>query len=237
MSNVKPKPKQQRREDRFMANLRQALEHVGDEAWLDKHAPLKPSIVIANTPAAPTGTPATGLKWLDERLAAIRQDWESRPKSGLQALLWLAVNRVAPDKDVNYAALLALTYFEHPRPKQSDLIKQLAMGQSTFYRHLNAAVEALERTLLDEMRPSLRLESPARKPLIGRDGVLRACVEALRDGGVVSIVGGSGLGKTSLGAAVTEQWSRGEREKGRGPFAPPRFRPPAPHSGTPSAPG
>jgi tetratricopeptide (TPR) repeat protein len=221
MSRVKPTPDQSERlerEDRFMANLRQALEHVGDEEWLDKHAPLKPSVELANTSAdIPTaaGTPVTGLKWLDERLAAIRKDWESRPKSGLQALLWSAVNKVAPDKDVNYAALLTLTYFQDPRPKQSDLIKQLAMGQSTFYRHLNTAVEALERTLLAEMRPSLRLEAPARKPLIGRDDVLRDCLAALSSGGVVSIVGGSGLGKTSLGAALCQAWTTAEPTNNR----------------------
>lgn len=193
-----------------MANLRQALEHVGDQEWLEKNTPLRPSLQVTQAATSPsrTATPTTGVRELDERLAAIRQDWDSRPKNGLQALLWSAVNRVAPDKNVNHAALLALTYFQDPRPKQSDLIKLLAVGQSTFYRQLNAAVEALERTLLTQLQPSLRLETPPAKPLIGRDDVLRDCLAALREDGVVSIVGGSGLGKTSLGAAVAAEWDK-----------------------------
>ena len=195
-----------------MANLRQALEHVGDDEWLNKHAPLQPSIGLATdrgrAMSNPPNAPTTGVRQLDENIAAIRADWESRPKSSLQALLWSAVNTIAPDKDhdVNYAALLLLTYFQDPRPKQSDLIKQLALGQSTFYRHLNAAVEVLERSILLQLQPSLKLERPRAKPLIGRSDVLQACLTALSQGSVISIIGGSGLGKTSLGAAIAEQW-------------------------------
>ena len=122
--------------DGFMANLRQALEHVNDAEWLTSHSPLE-SAALHATPgraATPPGVPQLGIKRFDERLNAIWQDWQSRPKTGLQALLWTLVRQIAPAKDINPAALLLLTYFQDPRPKQGDLIKELALGQSIFYR-------------------------------------------------------------------------------------------------------
>ncbi len=194
--------------DGFMANLRQALEHVNDAEWLTSHSPLE-SAALHATPgraATPPGVPHLGIKRLDERLNAIWQDWESRPKTGLQALLWTLVRQIAPAKDINPAALLLLTYFQDPRPKQGDLIKELALGQSTFYRQLNAAVERLEHALVTQLQPSLRLEAPLVKPLVGRDAILQQCLTTLQTGAVVNLIGGSGFGKTSLGAAVAAEW-------------------------------
>jgi tetratricopeptide (TPR) repeat protein len=101
---------------------------------------------------------------------------------------------------------LLLTYFEDPRPKQSTLIRDLALGQSTFYRQLGAAVEAFERAVIAQLQPSLRLEQPAARALIGRDAVLREITDALSHGGVVTLIGPSGIGKTSLGATVCQSW-------------------------------
>ncbi|BCX05497.1 MAG: hypothetical protein KatS3mg053_3435 [Candidatus Roseilinea sp.] len=196
----------------FMATLRQTLEHIGDAEWLKDHSPLESirafgdgAAESARSPAPPI--PSLGIRALDERLQAVWQDWETRPKTGLQALLWSAVRQVKPDKDANYPALLVLTYFQDPRPKQGDLIRQLAVGQSTYYRQLGAAVEALQRVVLSNLQLSLRLESPAARPLIGRDAVLHQVMAALHTGGVVSLIGASGLGKTSLGAALCQAWS------------------------------
>ena len=194
--------------DGFMANLRQALEHVNDAEWLKANSPLE-SAALHTSPgagSAPHGMPKLGIKGLDERLNTIWQDWESRPKTGLQALLWTLVRQIGPSKDTNLAALLLLTYFQDPRPKQGDLIKQLALGQSTFYRQLNVAVQAIEHLLVTQLQPSLRLEAPLVKALVGRDDVLQLCLTALRSGAVVNLIGGSGFGKTSLGAAVAGEW-------------------------------
>ncbi|NJM40612.1 MAG: hypothetical protein HC853_07495, partial [Anaerolineae bacterium] len=196
------------RQDRFMANLRQALEHVGDEDWLKSNSPLEPLAPHATPRAerAPS-TPTTGIKRLDERLAAIWHDWETRDKTTLQHALWQAARRVEPHKDANYPALLLLTYFQDPRPKQGPLIKELALGKSTYYRQLDAAVQALERILVMQMQPSLRLERPIARSLIGREDVLRNSLAALRNSEVVSLIGPGGLGKTALGAAIAAQWA------------------------------
>jgi tetratricopeptide (TPR) repeat protein len=196
----------------FMANLRQALEHVGDAEWLKANAPLESIRTLATGPAATLNTPVPylGIKELDERLKAIWQDWQTREQTGLQALLWSAVRHIKPTSETgtNFPALLLLTYFQDPRPKQGDLIKELAVGQSTYYRQLAAAVQALEQSVVSLLQPSLRLESPTVKPLIGRAAELQNCLAALRTGGVVSLIGAAGLGKTSLGAMLAHEWSK-----------------------------
>lgn len=64
----------------FMANLRQALEHVGDAEWLKLHSPLEWVRVLAdNKPTkSPTSIPNLGIPRLDERIRAVWADWESR---------------------------------------------------------------------------------------------------------------------------------------------------------------
>jgi tetratricopeptide (TPR) repeat protein len=195
-----------------MANLRQALEHVGDEEWLQHHSPLESLHTLGAGAERAADSHAhqlraLGIKSLDERLTVIWHDWEARQKTGLQALLWTAARGLKSDKDANHQALLLLTYFQDPRPRQGDLVKQLSVGQSTYYRQLGAAVEALERSVISQLQPSLRLESPAVRPLIGREELQSEVMAALRTGGVVSLIGASGLGKTSLGAALYHAWS------------------------------
>jgi MalT-like TPR region len=198
-------------QDAFMANLRQALEHVNDAEWLQSNSPLEAVVLLSAAGRPPTlpAAPTLGIRALDDRLSAIWQDWESREKDSLQKLLWSAVRKVPPGKDLNHRALLMLTYFEDPRPKQGVLIRELAIGQSTFYRQLNSAIEALQRVLIEDNRPSLRLEAPAARDLIGRASALADCVAALKTGGVVNIIGASGLGKTSLAVNAGKQWPGG----------------------------
>ncbi len=200
------------RPDPFMANLRQALEHITDAEWLKIHSPLESaSAFLAGRPEAVAPAPAaTSIASLDARLQAVYNDWQSRPKTSFQHAIWLAACQVEPGKDANYSALLLLTYFQDPKPKQAKIIQQLAISQSTYYRQLNNAVEALRLTLLNQILPSLRLESPLPKALIGRESLLQRCIDALAGGSFASIIGASGIGKTSLGAAIATHWRRAE---------------------------
>ena len=192
----------------FAAHLRQALEHVNDPEWLSNESPLESmaALLAAELASAPPAPPDTGNKSRDLAVQAIAQAWQAHPKSKLQTMLWSAIRSALPNHDPGSAELLLLTYFQDPRPKQADLIKALALGQSTFYRQLNTAVQALERVLLSELRPSLRLEWPVARSLIGRDELKLDVLAALRDGGFVNLVGASGLGKTSLGASIAHTW-------------------------------
>ncbi len=208
------------RPDLFMANLRQALEHITDAEWLKIYSPLESaSPFLANRPEMIAPAPkTTGIAPLDARLQAVYADWQSRPKTTFQHALWLAACLVEPGKDANYSALLLLTYFQDPKPKQAKIIQQLAISQSTYYRQLNNAVESLRVTLLNQIQPSLRLESPLPKPLIGRDVLLRSCLDALAGGSLASMIGASGIGKTSLGAAIATHWRKADPGRPRPVF-------------------
>jgi tetratricopeptide (TPR) repeat protein len=207
--------------DRFLRSLRQSLEHIDDTGWLHKHSPLA-SVFFA--PAAvhlpeASGSAAgrgrgrqvvlTELREIDERLRATWHDWEARAKSPLQSAIWEAVCHLPADREEFSQAILLLTYFEEPRPKQAAIIQVLALGRSTYYRYLDRAVEKLGATLVQMLRPALRLELPATRALVGRTAELAQAHAVLRGGQVAHVVGGSGMGKTSLGAHLASAWGHG----------------------------
>ena len=105
-------------------------------------------------------------------------------------------------------AILFLTYFAEPRPKQNEIVKLLALGRSTYYRYLERAVETLGATLVQSLRPALRLEQPETAPLFGRELLLEQAQAGLAEGHVVHLVGGGGLGKTSMGAHLAARWRK-----------------------------
>ena len=154
-----------------MQTLRQTLEHVDDIEWLNKRSPLASVFFagISTDPARRRQVVLTGLKEIDERLRATWHQWEARSKSPLQSAIWEAVCHLPPDLESYSQAILLLTYFEEPRSKQGEIIQSLAMGRSTYYRYLERAAETLGEKLVELLRPSLRLELPAARPLVGRE--------------------------------------------------------------------
>ncbi len=194
-------------QDNFMATVRQALEHINDADWLREHSPLETGVPLGMRASAPLPVPQIGIKTADDRLAALCADWDRRNKIDIQALIWSAVRSLPPQKDVSLAALLILTYFPASRPKPNQLVMELAVGKSTYYRHLEIALTALEQSLVSLIRPSLRLELPTPRALVGRDAIQRDCLAALRGGGLVSLIGPSGMGKTALGASIAHAWN------------------------------
>ncbi|MEZ4658702.1 MAG: hypothetical protein R2911_14120 [Caldilineaceae bacterium] len=205
--------------DRFMQTLRQTLEHINDDDWLVKNSPLAAVFFAGGrvSTARRRQVVLTGLTGVDEQLRAIWHLWEERAKSPLQDLLWEAVCHLPPDLESHSQAILLLTYFEEPRPKQSAVIKMLALGRSTYYRYLDKAVEALGDALVQTLRPALRLERPHAPQLVGRDAELGRAIKLLEARQLVHLLGGGGLGKTSLGAHLAERWLHpaNEAEKAR----------------------
>lgn len=197
--------------DRFMQTLRQTLEHVDDQEWLNKRSPLASVFFagVTTVPARQRQVTLTGLPTIDERLRTIWHAWEARPKTPLQTLLWEAVCHFPPDLETHGQAILFLTYFADPRPKQTEVVKLLALGRSTYYRYLERAIETLGTLLVQSLRPALQLEQPATTPLTGRAELVAQAQIGLAEGRVVHLVGGGGLGKTSLGAHLAAQWDKG----------------------------
>ena len=143
------------------------------------------------------------------RLRATWHRWEAHPRSPLQSAIWEAVCHLPSDLDAITQAILLLTYFEAPRRKQSEVIQALALGRSTYYRYLDRAAEALGEKLVQLLRPALRLELPSARQLVGRDVQFAQAQFALQNGKIVHLLGGGGVGKTSLGAQLAANWRGG----------------------------
>lgn len=194
-----------------MQTLRQTLEHVDDREWLDKRSPLA-SLFFAGPPNAPRRrrqVVLTGVADVDERLRSTWHQWEARSKSPLQSALWEALCHLSPDLEGHSQAILLLTYFEETRSKQGEVIRALALGRSTYYRYLDRAVDLLGAKLVEILRPALQLELPALRPLVGRDSQLAQAQQALQQGKVVHLLGSGGMGKTTFGAHLANNWPHG----------------------------
>lgn len=122
------------------------------------------------------------------------------------------------NKGPRYAyLLLELRYFRRffapavfPKASQeADIREHLGVGRGPYFTHLKAARQLLGDALLDLVQPTLRLEQPPRlrHALIAREKLLAAIAANLAAGEAVALNGPSGVGKTSLAAAVAQQWT------------------------------
>ncbi|MFZ0545281.1 MAG: tetratricopeptide repeat protein [Candidatus Promineifilaceae bacterium] len=112
--------------------------------------------------------------------------------------------------------LLELRYFrrffrplEHPQPtNEIALSDYLGISRATFFNHLKVAQQQLGEALLRTVRPTFRLEQPPRLPprLVGREGLVQEALSNLRKGKSVALSGASGVGKTAVGSAISQQW-------------------------------
>ena len=195
--------------NRFMSTLRETLEHIEDPEWLERNSPLASVFFagVAVEPARRRQVTLTGRPDVDLRLRTTWHRWEAERGTPLQRLIWEALCRLPADPEAGVQAVLLLTYFEEPRPKQSEVVKLLALGRSTYYRHLDRAVTELSRVLVELVRPALRLELPPVRPLVGRAVLLATAADQLEHGAVVHLIGGSGLGKSSAGAHLAHGWA------------------------------
>lgn len=201
-----------------MLNLRRALEHINDPIWLRDHAALdgllahpNPAIHLAEGVPVPLPSFSSNHKAIGKALAQVWKDWHGRAKSPLQQVIWHGMVRLFAHIDMHQddgypLAALLLSYFRDPRPKQSEVIALLALSRATYFRYLERAILQLREVLLETLGPAMRLEAPAAKPLIQREAVQARSFAALREGQLVALIGGSGLGKSSLGAALAQQW-------------------------------
>lgn len=197
--------------DRFMESLRKTLEHIGDTEWLDQHSPLA-SVFFAGANVLQQRQRQVmliGRDEVDTRLRAVWHEWETSTLNPLQGLLWEAVCQLPRDIEDLTQAILLLTYFDHENPKQSQVIDLLALGRSTYYRHLERSVETLGNAVVRMIRPPLQLEKPKATALVGREQTLESLSLKLNSGHVAHVVGGSGLGKSALAANLADKWPHG----------------------------
>ncbi|UCG22601.1 MAG: tetratricopeptide repeat protein [Chloroflexota bacterium] len=212
-----------KRSTSFYEQVRLALNNFQDPLWLGEYSPLAaPYFLGAALKQSPAGDTPQG------RGEVLRLQLQSATET-----LW--PGSLPVDKDALVAAvdeerqqygnkgamyhylLLELRYFRryfyprsHPRAEREvELRDYLGVGRGPYFNHLKAARQSLGDALLSLLRPSFRLEQPVLRSeaLIAREHLIQQCVVDLKAGKTVAINGMGGVGKTSLGAAVAEQWS------------------------------
>jgi tetratricopeptide (TPR) repeat protein len=173
--------------DPFARQVEQALDHFVDPAWLGTHSPLAAPYFLGHA--------------LD-RLTR-DQDVAQRGQALQQALV-----QAAGSLESELRKLLQITYFDRdPRLDNLGLTLSLNLSERTFYRQRQRAIQALALALNQSLLPPLRAEAPAAPAMIGREAAGVKALTALQAHQSVFISGPSGIGKTTLAAAVTYGWS------------------------------
>ncbi|MEZ4733652.1 MAG: hypothetical protein R3E79_41675 [Caldilineaceae bacterium] len=175
----------------FELQVKQALENFADAEWLGANSPLAaPYILGQRLDPLPTGETAKG-----RGLA-------------LQNALRTAVMQIS---DPLLQQVLLHGFLERkPRRNLESVAVDLALAPRTFFRHVAKALEELADSLSRTLLPTLRLEAPFAKALIGREQLLQNGREALRAHQSISLIGPSGVGKTTLAAAIAHQWANAD---------------------------
>lgn len=171
--------------DSFNEQLKQALEHVTDPAWLGQNSPLAmPYFLGAHLWGRPDAeTPAGRGVVLRELLN------EAAGMIGRQ------------EADGKYTQrLLELSFFQPAL--LFDILDTLGIGRSTYYRHLAKAIQQVAAMLVRSIKPALRLETPLPEAIYGREAELDEAARLLGQGLTVALTGSSGIGKTSLGMTL-----------------------------------
>lgn len=199
----------------FFEQVKAALLHYDDPQWLGTHSPLAAPyfLGVALHGAAPSPT-ERGLALLTVLEKTLESLWGGPLPTDGQAMLNTVVAETAAQGQGGryHCLILELNYRRRcfkPAPKSQAAIYNdiLHISRPTHDRHLAQAVDQLGALLLQRLRPTLRPEQPTVPAiLIGREALLAQLLHALQSGQCVSLTGAGGMGKSSLGVAVTEQW-------------------------------
>jgi tetratricopeptide (TPR) repeat protein len=180
---------------RFSRHLRISMEHYTEAEWLGENSPLATPYFL--------GTVHKDSESLHSTNAIARGH-------ALQALLRKSVESLAyKGKEGAYSQRILDLRFIHPHT-QDYVYEALNISRATYYRHEARALDLLEAALLQIAQPALRQETPLVPAiLIARDDLIAETLSHLHEKKTVALLGGVGLGKTTLGSAIASHWSAG----------------------------
>ncbi len=178
--------------DGFVKAVEAALTHYQEPDWLSTHSPLAAPYFLGQsllTNDAPSTIHAHGRA------------------------LQTALHTAAADLNAEEQELLHVAYFDrNPSLDNIGLALALHMSERTFYRAKIRTVQVLAEKLDQLVMPPLRPETPVAHVMIGRDHQLVSSLATLAQGHSVYLAGASGTGKTTLAAAITQEWDQQQRQ-------------------------
>lgn len=199
--------------------IRQALNHFQDPAWLEEQSPLAAPYFLGTANTAETTFAGYGQMLQEALITAANALWPGEiPRDRESLLASVDEDRLAQGhKGPRYLfLLLELRYFRRyfnsqMRPHADNDIAVcdfLSISRASYFNHLKAAQAALGDKLLDIVRPTLRLERPLQftGELIGRTDLIAQCLIDLQLGRTVAFSGSGGVGKTTLAATIAHRW-------------------------------
>jgi tetratricopeptide (TPR) repeat protein len=195
--------------------LQTALKHYAEAEWLGEHSPLaQPYFLGAHAGAMPSA--AQRGRALQ---AAIAEAWEALWDGALPADEKTLLDQFRDSmqkrgKDGKYFALaLELRYLRRViRPAKLCMVwdDYLYTSKAQYHRDLPEAVRLLGENLLRNVHPRLHLEQPnPPAALYGRQANIDELFGILCSGKSINLCGMSGVGKSSLSAAVCQRWPGG----------------------------
>lgn len=203
----------------FTEQIRAALNHYDDPEWLGGESPLAAPYFLGDALSGGTTARERGEALRIALQQAAASLWPGELPT-TRSELETAVNEERQQqgsKGLRYRyLLLELRYLrqifrssEAPAPDNDiALCDYLSISRASYFNHLKTAQQALADALLTQCQPTLHLERPLppEDTLIGRDELLAHCLNDLQSGQSVALSGMGGSGKTTLAAAIVNQW-------------------------------
>ncbi|MFN8441634.1 MAG: hypothetical protein U0175_12720 [Caldilineaceae bacterium] len=169
----------------FTTALEETLNHFREPLWLGEHSPFaSPYFLGQALPAQATSSSERG-EILRQVLLELLNKLDGKNAEYYRRLLWLYfVDGIPPGK----------------------LLEILAIGRTKLSEDRRRALTLLAEQLIQFAHPALRLETvPKISSWVARDEAMESCVSLLLQQKSVALVGGAGVGKTTLAAKIADE--------------------------------
>ncbi|MEM7532853.1 MAG: tetratricopeptide repeat protein [Chloroflexota bacterium] len=185
------KSKQTQKPKTFDDHVREALEHFNQPRWLAANSLLATPYLIG--------------EYMTKIHAPVHDD--ERRGVALQQLLRNAAAEIQhrdSKKGEDYHNLIDTHYFQGVK-KREEAAHKIGVSRASFFTYRKEALSLLSTELARLLKPALSAETPPRiSSPIGQEERIETCVEALRTQQTVALFGPGGIGKTTLGSAITQ---------------------------------
>jgi tetratricopeptide (TPR) repeat protein len=188
-----------------------ALRHFADVEWLGANSPLAQPYFLGLYVAGTSTVKECGLALQKAIVTAWEGLWDApRPENESQLLEQFRDSvRLRGKGNTYFALVLELRYLHRIIPLNKPVVAWkdiLNVSKAQYHRDLTEAAKFLGERLLKDIHPHLRLERPTPPSrLYGRQQEVEELSRMLRSGSA-NLSGMSGMGKTSIAAAVCQAW-------------------------------